>query len=390
MSTPGAFALSHDKKKYYEMDALVDDRRVRWRDENAAYLARIQDDLRASRDRLQCLPDKRASILERKDLQQHIAQCERQLFQVESGAGERVFEEDVSFCREAQGGRTAGHITRKETFASQTGKETRKKTTSRDIVVRNNLGGLTAINHARTNRAVAELCNDDDSTTLYMCVGNCCEVCGGPLLRMDGQMACEDCGNSVSYIECSSQSLQSEEVNGRGGAQNFSYRRISHLCDWLTCFQAKEKLTIPTEVLVQIMRNLKHVRNLKNASGITPAVIRLVLKEEGLQKYYDNCMLIICLLAGQKPPRLTPHEESLLKTMFLSIQTVWEQHCPETRKNFLSYSYVIYKMMELLGMNQYLKHFSLLKSREKNLRMDAIWRNICSSLDWEYIPSNLE
>ena len=138
------------------------------------------------------------------------------------------------------------------------------------------------------------------------------------------------------------------------------------------------------------MRNLKHVRNLKTASGITPAVIRLVLKEEGLQKYYENSMLIICLLTGNKPPRLTPHEESMLKSMFLSIQTVWDLHCPETRKNFLSYSFTIYKMMELLGMNQYLKHFSLLKSREKNQRMDAIWRNICRSLDWEYIPSNLE
>ena len=50
-------------------------------------------------------------------------------------------------------------------------------------------------------------------------------------------------------------------------------------------------------------------------------------------------------------------------------------------------TYVLYKFSELLELNDLLKHFSLLKSREKLQQQDAIWKNICKELQWEFIPS---
>jgi len=73
--------------------------------------------------------------------------------------------------------------------------------------------------------------------------------------------------------------------------------------------------------------------------------------------------------------------------MFHAIQQPFEKHCPATRKNFLSYSYVLYKCCQLLGLDCYLGSFSLLKGRQKLYRQDSIWKAICKELDWEFVAS---
>jgi hypothetical protein len=71
--------------------------------------------------------------------------------------------------------------------------------------------------------------------------------------------------------------------------------------------------------------------------------------------------------------------------MFGQIQKPFEKHCPENRKNFLSYSYVLYKFCELLGEDEYLPCFPLLKSKEKLYKHDIIWKEITADLGWQWI-----
>ena len=76
--------------------------------------------------------------------------------------------------------------------------------------------------------------------------------------------------------------------------------------------------------------------------------------------------------------------------MFNEIQKpfdTWVKIVAPQRKNFLSYGYVLYKFCELLGEDDLLQYFSLLKSQDKLYQMDAIWKKICQELQWEYIPS---
>ena len=63
------------------------------------------------------------------------------------------------------------------------------------------------------------------------------------------------------------------------------------------------------------------------------------------------------------------------------------KHCPKDRKNFLSYSYVLHKFVQLLGLDEFLACFPLLKSREKLHQQDQIWKKICEELKWEFIKS---
>ena len=73
--------------------------------------------------------------------------------------------------------------------------------------------------------------------------------------------------------------------------------------------------------------------------------------------------------------------------MFKEIQMPFMKHCPESRKNFLSYSYVLHKFCELLEFDHLLEYFPLLKSREKLHQQDVIWEKICKDVQWQYIPS---
>ena len=55
-------------------------------------------------------------------------------------------------------------------------------------------------------------------------------------------------------------------------------------------------------------------------------------------------------------------------------------------ENFLSYSYVLHKFVQLWELDEFLPCFMLLKSREKLHQQDKIWKDICNYLNWQYIP----
>ena len=79
--------------------------------------------------------------------------------------------------------------------------------------------------------------------------------------------------------------------------------------------------------------------------------------------------------------------EDKLRLMFHAIQAPFEKHKPENRKNFLSYSFCLYKLCELLGHDEYLPCFPLLKSKEKLYVQDQIWFKICDELRWQAIKT---
>src|SRR6056300_987827 len=116
---------------------------------------------------------------------------------------------------------------------------------------------------------------------------------------------------------------------------NYSYKRENHFNEWLSQFQAQETTNIPPVVIEQLRNELK----------------------------------------------------KRLRIMFKDIQKPFDDNCPSERKNFLSYSYVLYKFCELLSEDKYLKYFPLLKSKEKLYQQDVIWKKICNDLRWEYIPT---
>jgi hypothetical protein len=113
----------------------------------------------------------------------------------------------------------------------------------------------------------------------------------------------------------------------------------------------------------------------------------LILKRLKLNKYYEHIAHINLRINGQPAPVMTRATEEKLRSMFKEIQAPFIKNCPSGRKNFLSYAFVLHKFCQLLGLDDFLHCFTLLKSREKLHHQDQIWEKICAELQWEFIKS---
>ena len=212
-----------------------------------------------------------------------------------------------------------------------------------------------------------------------------CKECNTDMvvIQSEGIMRCMNCGLQENIL------IDSDKPSYKDPPREmsyFSYKRINHFNEWLAQWQAKESTEIPKEVFDQIFVEIKKYR-IKNMATLTKAKLRKILKKLKLNKYYEHVPHIINRLIGVSAPVISPEMEEKLRMMFKKIQAPFLKHCPKNRKNFLSYSYVLHKFVELIGMHEYKKHFPLLKSREKLHAQDMIWKNICMELNWSFHKS---
>jgi len=212
-----------------------------------------------------------------------------------------------------------------------------------------------------------------------------CQKCGveKTLYMSEGKMICNKCGDE-SFILIDSDKPSYKEPPRE--ISYFAYKRINHFNEWLAQFQAKESTDIPQEVYNQIISELKKER-IEDMKSLTPPKLREILKKLKKNKYYEHVPHIINRLNGEPPPTISRETEEELRRMFKEIQIPFHKFCPKSRKNFLSYSYVLHKFVQLLELDEFIECFILLKSREKLHQQDQIWKDICNYLKWEFIPS---
>lgn len=216
--------------------------------------------------------------------------------------------------------------------------------------------------------------------------GGHCQHCGTTdrtVMLHDGYIFCNRCF-TLEYVlvdhEKPSYKDPPKEIT------YFAYKRINHFNEWLNQVQGKETTDIPDEVYDKILLEIKK-QKITNMADLTNAKVREILKKLRINKYYEHIPHIINRLSGVSMPHIPPDLEDRLRHMFCQIQVPFLKHSPPTRKNFLSYSYVLHKFMQLLDKDQYVHSFPLLKSRDKLICQDQIWAKICEELGWEFVRS---
>ena len=210
-----------------------------------------------------------------------------------------------------------------------------------------------------------------------------CSNCGEEMYADNEKIVCFSCGLSKWVVGEELTYKEEQEIEKN---TVYSYKRENHFNEWISQFQGTESTTIPNEILRNLRYELQKER-IKDLRDITHPKVRTLLKKLKLNKYYEHVPYITTILNGIVPPRMTNGFEAKLRLMFVEIQEPFEKHCPKERKNFLSYSYVLYKFCELLGEDEFLPCFPLLKSKEKLKQQDIIWKKITKELHWEYIPT---
>lgn len=213
-----------------------------------------------------------------------------------------------------------------------------------------------------------------------------CQHCGSDhrtLQPQDGYIYCNSC-STIEYVLVDHEKPAYKDPPKE--VTHFAYKRINHLNEWLNQVQGKETTDIPEEVYDRILLEVKK-QKINNMAMLTRKSVKEILKKLKINKYYEHIPHIINRLNGIPMPQLPSNLEDRVRQMFCQIQVPFLKHAPPHRKNFLSYSYCLNKMMQLLEEDQYLESFPLLKSREKLHQQDVIWQKICAELGWDFIPS---
>ena len=211
-----------------------------------------------------------------------------------------------------------------------------------------------------------------------------CQACfKGELIPMDdeGVLICNNCSTNVQYL------IENEKPSYKEPPKEvcfYAYKKINHFKEILAQFQGKETTQIPPDVIENLKQQIKKERI--DINKLTYYETKGLLKKLGYNKYYEHINFIKDKL-GIKPPIISQDLEETLCNFFMEIQYPYAKHCPDYRVNFLHYYYVLYKLFELLGENQYLPEIPMLKDREKLIEQDTIWKRICEELDWEFIAT---
>jgi hypothetical protein len=214
-----------------------------------------------------------------------------------------------------------------------------------------------------------------------------CQGCHlGELIPQDeeGILICNNnkCGMFITYIVDSSKPTNKDPPNE---VSYTAYIRLNHFKEILSQFQAKETTQIPHEVIEAIRSRIIKER-IKDTTTLNYDKMRDILRKLGLNKYFEHIQYINSLF-GIKPPIMNEELHETLCVLFIEIQKPWAIHCPANRTNFFNYTYTLYQLCVLLEQTQYLPFISLLKDVIKQREQDQIWKKVCNSLNWLYIPS---
>lgn len=212
-----------------------------------------------------------------------------------------------------------------------------------------------------------------------------CDVCNisREELHSEGILVCPRCGSEEYSLVVSDFPSFRDPPKERN---NYAYKKQNHLNEILNQFQAKENTEIPEEIMNEVICEVKK-RRIDNIALIDEHQIRDILKKLGRNRYYEHTAHILSRLNGNPPPTLSPEVEDKIRAMFQEVQAPYLLYCPDDRRNMLSYHYIIYKFLELMELDEYKVHFPLLKSRDRLIQHDQIWKKICEYLQWEFISS---
>jgi hypothetical protein len=218
-----------------------------------------------------------------------------------------------------------------------------------------------------------------------------CKNCNNELTLMqsEGYFVCQNCREAEYVIIESEVPSHKDSMNEK---PKYPYNPINHLIEKLNQYQAKQTTIIPIQIYELVKNELK--KRMISIDDVSPELIQKILKKYRKDIYYEHHFLIFSYITGTPPPSLTREEEEDIKKMFKMTEKPFKIFKPESRENYLNYSYVLNKLFLIkaeLDNNSKMainaKYFKLLKSRDKLRIQDSIWKPICKYLEWPFYPS---
>ena len=115
---------------------------------------------------------------------------------------------------------------------------------------------------------------------------------------------------------------------------------------------------------------------------LTIPILECLLKRNELTMYKDSIYFIYFKLSGASFPHITTKEYSTILNTFNVISGIYDIYKPNDRKSFLNYSFVLKKLLIMLGKVEYAKYIPQLKTHSKQKELERVWELIIKDHEW--------
>ena len=111
-------------------------------------------------------------------------------------------------------------------------------------------------------------------------------------------------------------------------------------------------------------------------------ILECILKRNELTMYKDSIYFIYFKLSRGSFPCITTKEYNTILSVFNAISSIYDKYKPNDRKSFLNYSFVLKKLLIMLGKVEYAKYIPQLKTHSKQKELERVWELITKDCEW--------
>ena len=144
------------------------------------------------------------------------------------------------------------------------------------------------------------------------------------------------------------------------------------------------KKLVPDDVMGTIRGEINDGTNILYLYEIplTIPILECILKRNELTMYKDSIYFIYFKLSGGFFPHITTKEYNMILNTFNAISNIYDKYKPNDRKRFLNYSFVLKKLLIMLGKVEYAKSIPSLKTQSKQKELERVWELITKDREW--------
>ena len=111
-------------------------------------------------------------------------------------------------------------------------------------------------------------------------------------------------------------------------------------------------------------------------------ILECILKRNERLMYKDSIYFIYFKLSGGSFPHIRLKEYNTILNAFNVISSIYDKYKPNDRKSFLNYSFVLKKLLIMLGKVEYAKYIPQLKTHSKQKELKRVWELITKDCEW--------
>ena len=193
-------------------------------------------------------------------------------------------------------------------------------------------------------------------------------------------LVCTKCGVFEYYPVY----VQSYNHTMRYSRRKCVYKRYDNFKVILNQFFYGGNRVVPDDIMKTIRNEICNRDNILYNYNIplTIPILECILKRKKMMKYKNSIYFIYFKLKSQPLPYITITEKDMMLNMFNVVSTIYDEYKPKGRKSFLNYSFVLKKLLIMLGKVEYAKYITPLKTNSKQKELERIWELITKDPEW--------